>query len=343
MVVLFSFSVNIPDYSAYKYFYDNNGDIKLLFINGETSSVVFSYYALFFKNLGLNYDFFRLITFSVISIISFLFLKNKIEVGLLVCAYALVPFFFDMCQVRFFLSEIFCFWAIYALTYNRRVFFFILIGLATYIHSMNVLWLLVYFIPLNLEWTPKTLKKSFVTIGVFFLLLFASAPLIGYLQNIVSWFVFFNEYSRYMEMSVRYGYLLYVGYQIINVIVAVSLLLDVLQLKTIGLWQKKITTLNYFVQIFGILFIILTMMNVNFSRYFRMLFILNALAFSAVSFSRNQSGFINKTIIEKRSNQVMNAILYSLMIGIWLFGEIKVNGSFVNILNTIDQNFPNIF
>ena len=192
MVVLFSFSVNIPDYSAYKYFYDHNGEIKLLFINGDSSSILFSCYALFFKKIGFNYDFFRLMTFCIVAVSLFHLLKDKIEIGIFITAYALVPFIFDLAQIRFFLSEVLCLIALCYLINNQRIIFFLLMIAATFIHSMNLLWMLILFIPLNIQWDRKNEKKSYLAISLFFAISIIFTSLITIFQNVTSSIIFFN-------------------------------------------------------------------------------------------------------------------------------------------------------
>ncbi len=340
LVLLFSFSVNMPDYVAYKYFFDYNGDPDVIFVNGDSSSILFSYYALLLKSIGLNYDIFRLVTFVAIACVSFFFVKNRIEIGPFLCAYALIPFVFDLAQVRFFLSEALCFWALCFLLKKNRKSFLILVCTASLIHSMNCVWLLLFFVPIDFEWDFEKNKKSWALILFFSIICFVYSPFIQFLQRITSQISLFGEYQHYMELSVRYGFLLYVGYQINNVLFASFIHYKVTKLPMIPLWNKRLDSLNYFVQITGILFIMLTMINVNFSRYFRMFFLLNALSFSSLIFLQRCGGHGFNCKKDCVSNKLSNALFFVLFVGVWLVGETCVNHSYVTILNAVHSFYP---
>lgn len=343
MAGLFSFSVNIPDYSAYKSFYDQNGEATLLFVNGDSSSIFFSYYALFLKNMGLNYDMFRLFTFFIVSAITFSLLKDKIEIGLFVCAYAIVPFVFDLVQIRFFLSEVLCFWAIFLLAKGQRLGFIILICMATFVHSMNCLFAFLLLVPLDLKWYSKFFQKPYMVMAFFSTICLFSVPFVTALQSLSAKIMFFNEYKHYLEVSVRYGFVLYIVYQVFNVAFALFTHHRLSQLFVIPLFHKRIDTLNYIVQIVGILFIILAMLNVNFSRYFRIFFILNMLNFSSFVYLQNYFGKNDEAKLEHVSSKITNVVFYTAMLGIWLVGETTANHAYVKIINSVNQFFPAFF
>ena len=341
MAVLFSFSVDIPDYSAYKYFYDNNGVPKILFVNYDSSSLLFSYYAYILKFIGLNYDFFRLATLSIVCLTAYILLKNRIELGVLICAYAPCIFFFDLAQIRFFLSEFICFIAAFFLLKKNRVAFLLLLSCAIFIHSMNILWIFLLILPLDLEWNEKNLKKSLALIPCFFTVCLLSKPVIVFLQENIFRISFFSEYVNYMEVSVKFGFLLYLGYQLANVLLAIYVHYKMLLMPYVPLWHKRLNSLNYIVQIIGVSFVVMTMINVNFCRYFRMLYVLNMLNFASLIFIQEKNKILQKKIC--LSNKLANVIMFFLLTGIWVFGETNINHAYVSILTAVDKYFPSFF
>lgn len=338
-IYMFSFSVGNPDYPAYKFFYETISAGKVSYINGDASSAFFSYINLLFNKLGFDFNQFRLSLIFSIFLTFFILFRNKIEMGVFLVCYAPVLFFFEMVQIRFFLAVFFCLLALYNLLFERKIVFLLLMLCGIYFHSMVIVCFALVLLPRNRIISKKTMKICFVIVLLLFSLLSFSSSLIPFLQKIIGNVAMMNEYNRYLDVSVHNGYLLYVGYQLIGLLLAFYTNNMVLKQKCIPLWNFRLNSINFNVQVLGVFFIIFMMINPNFSRYFRMFYVLNVINFSSLVFLENNlcttCSIHDFFKCARNRNRYMNIFLLFLLIVTWWIGESFINHSYVTIINSI--------
>lgn len=324
MSYLFAFNTQNNDYEAYLSFYNSLGSGNLTYItNNSESSPLFSYSALFFKKLGFDFNGYRLAMFVIIACMFGWRFRDRANFGVFISMFALIIFFFDLVQIRFAFSEFLVLLGLADLVQNKRIQFVIWIVIASLFHNMNLVFLLFIFIP-SIENHLPIIEKYFPFIYPLLLIGSVMAEPLILLQQAVSSMSMFDEYSRYVEREVRYGYLIYIGYQFMNIMLAKTtynkFTIDLIRYP----FQYKMNKLNYLIQLVGILFVIPTMLNVNFSRYLRELYLMNAINLSCVLYA------IDINSVEKNDRRYYSLVAMAV-IAVWLIGELYANGSYTTI------------
>ena len=159
----------------------------------------------------------------------------------------------------------------------------------------------------------------------------AGKSLINYLQSAVAAISLFDEYSHKLEQTVAYGYLLYLIYQVANIIIAY------ICYKNEGCiedeqypYQKLFNRYNYVFQIVGLLFVIPAMININFGRYIRVMTIINLVNLAFYVFTTSKVLYTKKRRLHFLL--LMSYISHGVL---WVFGESFVNGTYPYILETV--------
>ncbi len=345
MGVFFSFSYGNPDYLAYYSFFNEVSFDHFVFINGDPSSYLFSWLNVVLKEIGCDFNAFRLIVFVMIALLFFCFFYKKIEIGLFLLIYGVVPFIYDLVQIRLFIAEALVLFAMNFLLKKNYFLFVLFYIVAIYFHSMVSVCFLIFFVPRNFILSRKARKMLLFVSCVLVCVCFIGNPIIDIVKTFVSSLPSFNEYHRYFETSdVKLGFLLYAFYQMLNVLVAYYLNIQVTKKTFLPVWNMRLNTLNFNVQIVGILFVVLTMININFARFFRMFLMLNVLNFSSLLYLEKKVLTLNNVYCEKylclnSRNKTLNFVGVSLLIVCWIMGESLVNHSYVTILQSLKFGF----
>ena len=331
MSYVFAFNTDNNAYDAYYNFYNYCTFDHLDYINNSPSSALFSYSVALANFIGLNFNLYRLAVFCGIFFLFFYNIGNQISSGVLLFSYGLILFFFDLVQIRFAIAEFMLLYGFLQLFNGKKYRFLIFVAISTFFHSMNVVFV-VFFVLSWLEKMSFIFEKYFYCILLFILSSsIASAPIISAMQETVALIAQFDEYEHYMEQEVRYGFLLYVVYQIAGVFLARANAKCVNQ-ETNNIVSKFVHT-NYIVQMVGLLFVYPAMLNINFSRFMREFFILNVICFSVIVMYNQTSGIVN------RKNYKMSVLYYMLILFVWITGEMFVNGSFNTITTMVFDSF----
>lgn len=335
LAYVFSFNTDNNDYEAYLDFYNivEVGRINYITNDAETSPL-FSISMMLGKYLNMNFDIYRLFMFIICSLGIYTVVKDKICFGPFLFAYSLIIFFFDLVQIRFAFSEFFILYGVLSfLVLEKKIPYVLCVLLASLFHSMNVIFIIFLLFPYienKINKIEKIIPWFFMGIIVFAI---AGSSIILSVQNTASKFHLFSEYNRYLEQEVRYGYILYIAYQLGNYMFArymnYSIKYNVNQFN----YQHKLSAINYLIQTTGILFIIPTMLNVNFSRYMRVLLIINLFTFCAIIFATLKK--------EKRFSTINRKaiFMYLVIIAMWYIGETFANGAYLNIVERVFSSF----
>lgn len=324
---VFAFNTDNNDYDAYLSFYEGLRNGSMEYINNSNSSPLFSYSILLSKYLGLDFNGYRLLLFGFGVVIISIILRKSVY-GYFIAAYGLMAFFFDLVQIRLTFALFILLLGLYYLANGKKSIFLALIVISSLFHSMTIVFLTLVIIPLNDKTISFVSQKVYWVILIVFLATLVSAPIIGSMQQLVTVFSIFDEYSRYMKHETKYGYLLYFIYQTSNLIIA-KYFYERFIIKVFGYEeQQRFLKFNLIFQAISMLFIFPAMLNVNFSRFIRISYMVNLLAFSC-----SGSLFSQKNIVRRDSN--LWTILYLTLNGIWLLGESFANGAYANIINLV--------
>lgn len=340
LLYIFSFNTDNNDYIPYKTFYDGYSYSGFSYItNNSNSSPLFSVSVKLGRLLGLDFNFYRLFIFLIISLIFYFVLRKHIEFGCFLILYSIFPFFLDLVQLRYFLSVGCIFFAIICLLNEKKVLFLILTIVSSLFHSMNIVFIFLLFLPFGKK-LPSKFSKILCGIAVLIVCLrSAQLSVVNILINNLNRISFFDEYRHYLDSSVKNGYLLYFIYQIFNIVFAYYIDMRLQKETEINEFQQKIVNFNLNFQLMGMLFVILTTININFSRYFRVIYIINAVAFSALLYQvkTNKKSEVVKNdrsghLIIRNYKEILCCIGWVL---IWILGENTINGSLPNIMNRV--------
>ena len=325
MGYIFAFNKDNNDFDAYYQFYNSCSSVTD-FINDSSSSLFFTYSVLVAKNIGLDFFQYRLIVFLIIVILLFQQLKNKVSGGVLLLSYGLIIFFFDLVQIRFAISQFLLLLGFFKLAEGRRNLFLLYLICATFFHSMNVVFAIFYFVDILRKYYSFFEKYTYYILLAILTTSVISAPIISAIQATVAMIPQFAEYEHYMEQEVRYGFLLYVVYQIMAVLLAKSSI-KTLKYQTHAFTYRLLQN-NFLIQIIGLLFVYPAMLNINFSRFMREFYIFNMICFAIVIFLNN------KRYIISRKNYQKALLYYFVTFFLWILGETIVNGSY-NTITTL--------
>lgn len=350
MTIIYAFCVDVSDLGYYHSFYDTISYDNIIYINFNASSVVFSYIFCFLKQLGLSFAAAKAVLFGVLMIASLVSLNKQTDISFMVIFYAVIIFFFDVVQMRFFVAEMLLLIGLHFLLENKRVAFIICILLIAYTHTMLAIFGLLILIP-----TKKVIsrRKAKMLFGLSFLLIIFGAlngGIIELFQQIVSSIEIFSEYAGYMVLKVRNGYILYIIYQVANIVLAYHLnkiMNDNAESIERDSLIYRFNNLNYNVQIIGILFVIATMVDINFSRYFRIFTIINLLTLGVYKRERYNSMVdyeINSEqpkfgVIRLDKDEEFELIIFIIIVVMWFIGETYINHSMSNIAEKVFAGF----
>lgn len=336
MAFIFAFNTDNNDYDAYYSFYNSVKLGEADYINyNSNSSAFFSYSMAFLKSLGVNFNFYRLIMFILLILPIILLFKNKLNWGIVVSGYGMVMFFFDLVQLRFTWAEYLLFIGIFFLITGRRLWYVIFVIAGSLFHSMVLPFAFFAILP-----TSNKASSIFTKIAPIIIVVVVAASILGRsvienLQNTVAAISLFDEYDRYMEQNVSYGYLLYVVYQLFNILLA-RFCFKHERTEADSSIAFSFNKLNYLIQIVGFLFVIPAMLNVNFSRFIRVLYLINCLNL-ACCFKMNKS-----YIFKKSSLRLEYFLLFVCVNVIWVVGETFANGAYPMIKERVFSSL-NVF
>ena len=254
--------------------------------------------------------------------------------------YGLIPFIYDLVQIRFFIAESLVLFAMCFLLEKKYLVFALLCVTSLYFHSMLSICFLIFFVPRDFILSQKASKRLLLVGCALACVCLISNPVVDFIKTFVSGFSAFNEYHRYLETSdVKLGFLLYVFYQTLNVLVAYYLNAKVSNKLLLPVWNMRLNTLNYNIQLIGVLLVVLSMININFSRFFRMLLMLNILNFSSLLYLENRcfvlGGKNDANLLCMDRNRLLNAFCAIFLIVGWIVGESFINQSYITILQSL--------
>lgn len=330
MAFLFAFSTDTPDYEPYHDFYRFATWENIDNINSSIDSPLFSASVLMMKSIGADFNVYRLLMFLLLSFPLWLSLRGIFEFGPFIGGYGLIMFFFDLTQLRFAFAEYVLLLALFYLIKGRKMVFVTLVVVAALFHSMVIPFVLFAFIPSEGKFYDFVSKViPYIIIGIFVASL-VGRTVIETLQQTVAAISYFDEYGRYMEEAegMRYGYVLFAIYQSAHIWIARYFFRHQ---SLVGNFSNKIqenfNRINYLIQMVGFLFVIPAMLNVNFSRYIRIMFIINLINICLFIYAaKKRTAFINT-----KEKNVM--LLYFVGVNLmWVLGETMVNGSYSIII-----------
>lgn len=326
LAYVFAFNTSNYDYDAYYDFYNSMGHGQMEYItNNANTSPLFSYSMFFLKGIGADYNIYRLVMFILLSMPFIVILRNKVDFGIIASGYGLVIFFFDLVQVRFIWAEYLLLIGLLFLSSGKRINYLILLAIGSLFHSMIAVFAVFAFVPTS-EKVLKKLSKiaPYFIVGVLVVSVLGKS-IIENLQSMVLSISIFGEYGHYLEKSVNYGYLLYVIYQTAGILQARLCYNNVNMIREASILPNNIIRLNYMIQIVGFLFVIPAMLDVNFSRYIRILFIINLITLSVFMWYGRKSMF--------KLNKIRN-LMFLYFIGLnfmWFIGETFANKAYPGI------------
>ena len=237
-------------------------------------------------DLGLSFYQFRFVLSAIALTLLFIFIrKASYNPHLVLLIYLLYPIFMDDIQIRNFVATSFLYIGIYYALEEKRnwkIYLSISILLATFNHVL----FLVYFVFLL---SINNKRKLYYYIAFFFLLtifLVLNKDRLGLLYTIMT-FVDSGRADTYAEASTRYGALLFVIYQAITL---------ALYRKLISLFRyqsfpdKIIRTANILFRLNVLISVCLPLIVIdfNFYRLMRSMFIVNVICFSNTLFFANK-------------------------------------------------------
>lgn len=328
MTYIFAFNTDNNDYDAYYSFYNGLKWGVMDYITGDAeTSPLFTYSGMLIKSIGFDFNFYRLLMFC-----SFMFLfqrtfARRATIGVLLASYGIVVFFFDLVQLRFTFAQFLFLIGVYFLSFGRRWWFVAMTIVASLFHTMMLPFLIFAFVPFKEENQAKIIKiMPYVVVGVVVASVAGKAVIVK-LQHMVAYISMFDEYASKMEQTVNYGYLLYVFYQTVNIWVARDLYRHPKLLgNTSYSFSREFIRMNYMVQIIGFLFVIPAMININFSRYMRVLFLVNMIAYSVYYYAARNNLFTGNTRLRFRLILDFIGINFT-----WIVIESYANGAYGTI------------
>lgn len=325
---IFAFSKNISDQVSYAAFYDNNSFSNIQYINYNESSILFSLFAATAKAIGLDFLGFRIILFAISCLVCILVYRRCTSLGMLLVAFSAIPLFFDMIQIRFFCAEVVLIVALSALSNGKKLVYIMLVLLASLFHSMIIVLLIFAILPQKQVIVKDKTKQGLLVILVL-LFSFMGRNVLPLISSFVLNFGVFDEYSGYMTMTVRNGFLLYFSYQLLNIVLANRIHKEFMDKNDVPEWNVKFDIINNNIQLVGLIFVVFTLININFCRYFRLFMIINSIDLSSLY-------YVNRSMGAKRDYRIKasySALLFLVVLIVWLLGESFINHSFINIIS----------
>lgn len=300
------------------------------------TDVGYSFFADYFSSIGIPFNAFLAIIFTIVSLLIYLGVKElDISYNSLLSLYSLFYLFFHMEGLRFLLASSFCLYGLLSLAKERRTIAIIFIILGFFFHKSIIFVLpFVFIYKCNNE---KYNKKIFI----FFVLIFIGLTIGNFLfRNIIDLFSYFmnffsedlnNSIKYYAANNTRYGSLLYFAYYIYNYIA----IYNIRKLYTVNVNNKntylyKIINMSYYKCLYSTAFLPLIILDTTFFRF--TLFDCN-LVF--ICFSSLLIYLFKRKIIYKK-NLYLIIIMFILFTVEWWILK-------VNVLSMHEELMTNIF
>lgn len=329
IIIIFSFGPFVSDVNIYSNWYNEIRTLKLSSTN--TSSYLFFKNMEFFRLLGFSFNGYRFFSIIVVLFI-FAFICKKVEADFRVFLflYLLFPFFLDYVQLRFFFSEVAILLAIYYLANDNKILFLFLIGIASLFHSMNFIFIVLFFINMKKFNAKKRVLLAFISIPVFVIIfLLKNYFFTTFSLKNIFWI---KEYSNYFyRQNMKWGFFIYVLDSLANLFIANInyKFLKVINTKVTINFCKIVLIINY-LNLYILPFI---QININFNRYIRFAFVCNLIC-TAIVFHKT---FIQKAkIFYGYRLSVKFKLINNFEVSYWLVFGI---GFAINLLNELLFNY----
>ncbi len=333
-LLLFSFTRGIYDQPAYLEYYEQISMNNIIFINGSSSSFLFALTNLIGKIFLLNFDLFRLALMTTVFFVVKKVFADKINLIVLMLFYLTTLFIFDCIQIRYFMSTLFLILGINFLMYKKNFMFLLMLLISIFFHSINLIFIILFLVAVENKFS-NIIRKSIFLLGGFCILIFwINENTLISIMNCMKIVPFLKEYLNYLTIKVNNGFVIYVVYFLINFSMAIYMDSKLSKIDT-PIWTRKFNVFNYNIQVISILFVILTMIDINFSRYFRVFLLISIINFSSyfkIMYSNTSQYAVTK-------NCIKDFLIFGISICIWCISETIFNTAFGNVLNQLLSYF----
>lgn len=277
LLILMGGNTKNPDYYSYEILYYNYGNVV---------SADFGYRILcaIFRNLGINYEGFRiiisLIGFYLINITIKKYSANKIFVYLL---YAIYPFLLDVVQIRNFLMTSI---VIYAMSYlvkksgKSTIKYILFILIASSIHITALVYLPIALI-LYLD------KNIFFKLFIFYIIIIGilagiNKDILEIIANKIINALDLDDsrFIMYSSIKTQYGYLLYWSLQFLTYAIIKSSKSICNKNKLVDEHKNKFVDLVYVINLYLLIFLPFYVFEITYHRFARNMMILNYIVYT---------------------------------------------------------------
>jgi len=323
-----------PDYEAYQYFY-NSGNFPASMEKG------FIVCANFFRMLGLTYNQFVLIIALVCMTICTICIRQYTNYyHVVILLYMLYMIFLDTTQIRNMVMITFYTLGLVCLSRNRKILYIAIILLASLFHRSILLFLFFAYISPN-----KRISKTFMRIGMIAILVlcfftFINGNRIPFIQVIVENVLGdLPDKQVYFNTVTKLGFLTSFACQFMNIFLT-KISVDYIKNSELGEKWKKLSDVVWLAVLSSSFALPLTMMNSNFSRYFRVnnivIYLLITLVLDNIRMQKKKYGRSYNTTLPLGYNRLISLPIYLFFVAFDIFLWIVLkqeNGLVSDILN----------
>lgn len=263
MWILFWGSTNNADSSNYLLLYENVSETGMGWINSEVGFVGLIRIAVFF---GLEYSqFLMVISFISLSLIYITVQRYTQKLKYVWSLYFIYPFLLDVVQVRHFLAMSIMVYSINFLLKGKNVRYTIGILIAFSIQFATVM-----FLPFIFIYKMKIKNIWIITIASIILGIFLVKS--NYILYLIGFIVSIDKINMYFENKASFGFLL-------QWIIQIMFMLPI-YIIYVKVQSERFVELVYKLNIYLLMMFPIYMINLNSSRIFRMILILNYIVYA---------------------------------------------------------------
>lgn len=308
-----------PDMANYRWYYQNSSYP----LSMELGYVCLSNTV---HNIGLNYNSFVTLIVIMCFVVYFICISRFCcNYHFIIASYMSFLMFYDVTQIR---NMIFCtlyFVGLILLESNKKILFIIVILIASMIHRSAYIILLFASISPNSKWSKKLIKLAVATIAILCVFTFLGGnriPFISYfLENALG---AYTDKLVYFNNETRFGFLKAWACQFMNIFIINISKKYIDEIDDISIEYKNFVNVVYLATLVSCFAMPLTMMDINFTRYFRMNNIAMYLVITIIvnlSMQSTENDWSHSVPLVGNKRGAMN-IYYSLIIldlFLWLF------------------------
>lgn len=282
LIILFVGNTYNTDYLAY----------EAIFTYNDFNSIEFGFEVLvkIAKTLGLSFFGFKLIlTVLIILLLLFITLKLKVNISGFIFLYTSIQFFIDMVQIRNTISSLFIIISLYFALKKEVRLSMLLIIIASLFHTISLMYLPLVF----MEYYSNKLKIILKFMTIIMIIIFPCLLFLGF-QNYINYFfkyifvdtIGMSKSIYFLNEGIHYGCLVFYALAIFNLLIFIILKKIIFSNPLINknsnyFLLTKINSLE-FIYYYCTFFIFLLLIDINFYRIFRNIFIFTYILISQI-------------------------------------------------------------